>query len=227
MEPNQNMTGEGDLNTAPVAQQNNAGAPEPEQSIASVAEQKDLPEPDNLSEQNVVPTSNDDLLKHDTTEKKKGGNGMMIGMILAIILAVGGIGFGVWAMMDGNSQKEQLNQQISALKQQKDALEKQVEELNEKVNKKEDESNFVSEIVAPEWGEAEAVIENGVFTITNADGEVYIQLDDYVVEEIVSCDSGTEEAPLPMTCVVKTEDGEAKIIYNFDERSLEYVNLTE
>lgn len=155
-------------------------------------------------------------------EKKKSGNGMLIGMIVAMVVAVGGIGFGVWAMMDGNSQKEQLNQQISALKQQKDALERQVEELNEKINKEEDESNFVSEIVAPEWGEAEAVIENGVFTITNADGEFYLQLDDYVIEEILSCDSGTEEAPLPMTCVVKTANGEAKIRYDYDERSLEY-----
>lgn len=226
MEPNQNMTGEGDLNTAPVAQQNNAGAPEPEQSIAPVTEQKDLPEPDNLPEQNVVPTSNDDLSKHDTTEKKKGGNGMLIGMILAIILAVGGIGFGVWAMMDGNNQKAQLNQQIDTLKQQKSALEKQVEELTEKVAGYEyDVSGY--EIFPPEWGEAEASIEDGLFTIRNASGEVYTQLEEYTIEEIVSCDSGTEEAPLPMTCVVKTEDGEAKIIYNFDEQSLEYVDLTE
>lgn len=226
MEPNQNMAGEGGLNTAPIAQQNNAGAPEPEQSIAPVTEQKDLPELNNLPGQNVVPTSNDDLSKHDTTEKKKGGNGMMIGMILAIILAVGGIGFGVWAMMDGNSQKAQLNQQIDTLKQQKSALEKQVEELTEKAGGYEDDDSGY-EILPPEWGEAEASIEDGLFTIRNASGEVYTQLGEYTIEEIVSCDSGTEEAPLPMTCVVKTEDGEAKIIYNFDEQSLEYVDLAE
>lgn len=131
MEPNQNMAGEGDLNTASVAQQNNAGAPEPEQSIASVTEQKDLPESDNLPGQNVVPTSNDDLSKHDTTEKKKGGNGMMIGMILAFILAVGGIGFGVWAMMDGNQQKEELNLQISTLKKQNSELMERISVLEE------------------------------------------------------------------------------------------------
>lgn len=156
MEPNQNMAGEGDLNTASVAQQNNAGAPEPEQSIAPVTEQKDLPEPDNLPEQNVVPTSNDDLSKHDTTEKKKGGNGMMIGMILAIILAIGGIGFGAWAMMDGNQQKEELNSQISSLKKQNNGLMEKAEDTcattEEITDNTANTGNTKDYIYVGEWG---------------------------------------------------------------------------
>lgn len=53
---------------------------------------------------------------------EKKSKGMVLGMIILVILAVGGIGFGVWAMMDGNSQKEQLNSQISTLKQQNSEL---------------------------------------------------------------------------------------------------------
>jgi hypothetical protein len=59
------------------------------------------------------------------------------------------------------------------------------------------------------------------------DYEGLMEATGYTIEEIVSCDLGAEEAQLPLTCVVKTEDGEAKIIYNFDEQSLEYVDLAE
>ena len=58
---------------------------------------------------------------------KKKSNGMLYGMILLAILAIGGIGFGVWAMMDGNSQKEQLNEQISALRKQNSELQEKVD----------------------------------------------------------------------------------------------------
>lgn len=53
---------------------------------------------------------------------KKSGKGMILGLVLCAFLAVGGIGFGAWAMMDGNGQKEQLNTQINALKQQNSEL---------------------------------------------------------------------------------------------------------
>ena len=68
-----------------------------------------------------VSSSKDDVVFAD----KPKGNGMLLGMILLGVLAVGGIGFGVWTMMDGNSQKEQLNLQISALKQQNEELQKE------------------------------------------------------------------------------------------------------
>ena len=57
---------------------------------------------------------------------EKKGKGMVLGMIFLVILAVGGIGFGMWAMMDGNSQKEQLNSQISTLKQQNSELQEKL-----------------------------------------------------------------------------------------------------
>ena len=53
---------------------------------------------------------------------KKSGKGMVLGMIIFAILAIGGIGFGVWAMMDGNTQKTNLEKQISDLRTQNNQL---------------------------------------------------------------------------------------------------------
>lgn len=60
-------------------------------------------------------------------DKPKKSGGMILCMILLALLAAGGIGFGVWAMLDGNAQKDTLNQQISTLKSQ-------IDELQEKIN---------------------------------------------------------------------------------------------
>ena len=55
-------------------------------------------------------------------DKPKKNLGMILGMVLLVILAVGGIVFGVWEMMDGNAQKEELNKQIDVLKEQNSKL---------------------------------------------------------------------------------------------------------
>ena len=55
-------------------------------------------------------------VSQNTDENKRKNNGMLVGMILLAVLAVGGIGFGVWAMVDGDSQEKQLNIQIDTLK---------------------------------------------------------------------------------------------------------------
>lgn len=53
--------------------------------------------------------------------KPKNNKGMMIGMIVLAILAVGGIGFGVWAFLSGNQKEDkisELNNQVSSLQSQ-------------------------------------------------------------------------------------------------------------
>ena len=79
------------------------GAPAPAPAPAPTLAPASAPTPDN----NMMAAGG---------EKKS--NGMLYGMILLAILAIGGIGFGVWAMMDGNSQKNNYEEQISALKRQ-------------------------------------------------------------------------------------------------------------
>ena len=51
-------------------------------------------------------------------DKTKKSHGMLYGMILLAILAAGGIGFGVWAMMDGNSRVAKKDEQIASLNSQ-------------------------------------------------------------------------------------------------------------
>ena len=50
----------------------------------------------------------------------------MLGMILFALLAAGGVGFGVWAMMDKNAEVGKLNTQIADLKKQITQLKKQI-----------------------------------------------------------------------------------------------------
>ena len=54
----------------------------------------------------------------------KGGKktGWVLAVVLLLIIAAGGVGFGVWAMMDSNAQKDALNSQISTLKKQNSEL---------------------------------------------------------------------------------------------------------
>ena len=66
----------------------------------------------------------------------KGGRetGWILTTILLLLIAAGGVGFGVWAYMDGNTQKDQLNSQISTLQQQNNDLQEQIEEMAAKNN---------------------------------------------------------------------------------------------
>ncbi len=66
--------------------------------------------------------------------KSGGKTGWILTMILLLLIAAGGVGFGVWAYMDGNTQKDQLNSQISTLQQQNNDLQEQIEEMAAKNN---------------------------------------------------------------------------------------------
>lgn len=61
--------------------------------------------------------------------KKSKSNGMLIGMVLAIVVAVAGIAFGVIMMLTGNSQKADYDKQISSLKAANNSLQKQLDEV--------------------------------------------------------------------------------------------------
>ena len=91
------------------------------------------------------------------TNKPKKNKGMILGMVLLGFLAVGGIGFGVWAMMDGNAQKEQLNSQISVLKEQNDKLAVQQlspsENNSEVVDTNKISNSFARNLIDPYLGE--------------------------------------------------------------------------
>ncbi len=64
--------------------------------------------------------------------QKKSGKGMLYGMIIFAILAIGGISFGVWAMLDGNSKVANLEKQVTDLRAQNNKLLEQLAEGGEK-----------------------------------------------------------------------------------------------
>lgn len=64
--------------------------------------------------------------------KKDKKTAWILAIVLLLIIAAGGVGFGVWAYMDGNTQREQLNAQISSLTQQNSELQEKIEDLSKK-----------------------------------------------------------------------------------------------
>ncbi len=72
------------------------------------------------------PTPAEDMAVQNEPKKKSSKTGIILGFVLLFLLAAGGIGFGVWAMMDGNTQKEQLNAKIDELKKQNNELEEMI-----------------------------------------------------------------------------------------------------
>ena len=104
------------------------------------------------------PVQTDPIVPKDSivqdSGKEKGGKGAVVGMIIFAILALGGIGFGVWAWMDGNTQKDALNTQISTLKQQNEELAEKINDGDTIINIDTDgnEINTADYIYVGEWG---------------------------------------------------------------------------
>ena len=104
--------------------------------------------------QNVAPAPEPNMMAQGVSEKKK-GKGMLYGMILCAVLAIGGIGFGVWMMMDGNTQKETLNTQISALKQQNNELQEKLSNVTTATTDTDTDTSTINTadyIYVGEWG---------------------------------------------------------------------------
>ena len=98
--------------------------------------------------------SGQNIMAVGVSEKKK-GKGMIIGLVLLALIAAGGIGFGVWAMMDGKTGREQLNSQIQSLQRQNSEL---LEEINSTSNATTNDPsagtvvNTADYIYVGEWG---------------------------------------------------------------------------
>ena len=181
--------------------------------------------------QNTSAAPSENIMTQGVSEKKKGSKGMLYGMILCAVLAVGGIGFGVWTWMDGNTQKDSLNQQISELKKQNSGLQDQILELQETIESYEGGTIIngveIDDVELPEWGTAKAEVVTGLFSVKNADGVVVAKDESVYVTEVVACDDGTAASPSPLICTVMTSDGQGKFIYNYEDGSLNFVKITE
>jgi hypothetical protein len=87
--------------------------------------------------------------------KPKTGKGLVAITIAASVLAVCGICFGAWAFLDGNTQKTNLNKQISDLKAANVQLLEQVEAANNTETNDDEDSTLTDAedyIIVSEWG---------------------------------------------------------------------------
>ena len=124
-----------------------------------------------------VPEQNN--MMAEGNEKKKGGNGVLIGLVLCVIAAVAGIGFGVWAMMDGNTQKDNYEKQISSLRNQ-------IGELQNKINSSAEDSAAAEYIYVSDWGvkiKKPDIVKALAYEYNDVNGSLVISLSTQKLEE--------------------------------------------
>lgn len=145
-------------------------------------------------------------------QPKKKGNAMLLGMIVFALLAAGGIGFGVWAMLDGNSQIAKKDEQISALKKQNNELQDKItelEEVNTDIQSEDEEAQEQAE-------EAEEQV-----TVEETLEEATVDENGYQVLSIGEClfDGGSGKTYI-LKCDGKTSLGDGKFVWNSEDNKL-------
>ena len=168
--------------------QNAAPAPTP----APAPEPKPTPAPTPTPDSNMMAAGN----------PKKSGKGMVYGMIFLAILAIAGIGFGVWTMLDSNTQKEQLNSQITTLKaQNNELLDKISDSTEDETVEIETEDNRANPVLVSKNSEEEFTIRFQSSTFAETAGSNVI---DIAVKngEITECQLGKKNSD----GVVKVKD---------------------
>ena len=93
--------------------------------------------------------------------ESKNSKGMILGMIVLALLAAGGVGFGVWAYLSGNHDKEVLDQQVADLKQQNNELSETI--LNNESNSNNGGNTDLNKYCeGTYYGEASGTSANGI-----------------------------------------------------------------
>ena len=170
------------------------------------------------------PVAEDNKMTTGTNEKKKGGNGMLIGLVLCVIAAVAGIGFGVWAMMDGNNQKNSYEEQISEMRQRNNDLQAQVSDLEAQVVTLRGEAQQKQQANNNIWPVTALLVGNEVHFI-NGDGETVKKDNFYSFVGIKKCTVLEDDKVL--RCEVETTidvegDDDRGIIYYGEDGKIEH-----
>ena len=156
------------------------------------------PEPVATPEPEPKPKEEQNMMAAGTP--KKSNKGMILGMVFLAILAIAGIGFGVWTMLDSNTQKEQLNSQITTLKaQNNELLDKISDSTEDETIEIETEDNSANPVLVSKNSEEEFTIR---FQSSNFIEKAGSNVVDIAVKngEITECQLGKKDS-----------DGEAKV----------------
>ncbi|MBR3236635.1 hypothetical protein IKF92_03085 [Candidatus Saccharibacteria bacterium] len=139
-------------------------------------------------------------------DKQRRGAGMTIGIIVLILLASSGVGFGVWAYLSGNQKESGLNERIKELETEVATKESKISELESSLSTLEEKAINQQQIDSDG-----TTAETGTF-----------------VKEIGECvgDSGTGPnggGTVIIKCDVLTSNGEGKFVYDSDSNQLRIV----
>ena len=181
----------------------------------------------------VTASEQNNAMAGGVSEKIESGKGMLYGMILCAILAIGGIGFGVWAMVDGNSRKNSCEEQISTLKsriseliQQNTDLQVQIDNQKEQTtdDKNEDQDDDVIDNISSTWPVTASLVGEEIY-FTNSDDEVVAKDSFYSFVSIKDCTTLEEEKVLRCgteTTIDKEGDNDRGVIYHGENGKIEH-----
>lgn len=128
-------------------------------------------EPPKTTVSEVTPTSVSGI----GSKPKKKSSAMALGMLCMTIAALAGIAFGVWAMMDSESKKDELKSQISSLKTENDELQEMIGGSNGRENidgGAQSGNSFENPVISSNSTEYWYSIPFNSANVSNSDGEV-------------------------------------------------------
>ena len=146
--------------------------------------------------------------------KQNNGKGWQIATVVASVVAVCGVGFGICGMVDANSTKNIIvtkDTEISNLTDQLNSLNTKIDELESKINAQQDNSSQETQTdeeqddTIVDGGNLAPGIENGVFVFKNSAGTIVMQDNEIKnVSYLIACDGNATGK-----CTAKTSDGKS------------------
>ena len=188
------------------------------QNINVMPNAANMPMDDTGTANNASDIENDAVFQD---KPKKKSHAMLYGMILLAILAAGGIGFGVWAMLDGNSRVAKKDEQIAGLNSQVNSLEQEKSELSSRVAELEKTNEKDQEDIAKD---EEKIKEDEEQIAEDQQKEA----EGYQVLSIGTCtlDNGTADGgSTTLKCDAVTSLGNGKFVYDSQSGKLRFVTL--
>ena len=184
-------------------------------------------EPSQTSAPALEPKPESENIMATGTPKK--GKGMLYGMIILAIVAIAGIGFGVWAMLDKKAQEEQLNSQITVLKTQTNELLDKLSEAETEAEAERDTENAKEEQeTVSSWPVKVGVLLSDFYVLNDSD-KVVTKDESINIVRLEVCDSPVGPGVIKeITCGVVYDGGkEGMYLYDGETGTLRFYTIDE